>query len=661
MQTRFISAILLIVFLSACSPAPLPTVTPQPILAPTSTALPPLPTITPDADALRLWGDKDASVAADRLGKGTAYAMALSPDGKTIAVSGLVSVSTYDFDSLHEIWTSLLEPSQPPLVTGRGQVVWSPDGSQLATRSEVGITVWDAKTGQQLLIFKGDQYDDEVIWTRDGRLAALEYSFGNETLWYVQTGEELFKIETNDAPGASDLLQDQGLLAESLNRGVVVWDTHSKQELYSPLKVCDGYCVNSLKLSPDGTRAAVAATDERDRLSVWDLKTGEQLFVTEAPGNYAGTEFVWAPDGRYLAAAFNTGTIGVWDAQTGKTLQTLSVDKIEEIAWSLDGENLITLSQYESLTVWDVKTGQASRSLGEHTSWVMDLVWSPDGSMLAAGTEAGEVIIREAASGKLLKSFHDQARYVSNLTWSPTGREIASNAENAIRIWDVDTGEQVRSWRINSQTMFGLVWSPDGRMLASVSYEGTVTLWDASTGEQLRSLPTYWSSADLVWSPQGDLLSSSYPHNDVGGEQVTLWNPHTGEAVLSKQGVHGLAWAPSGDRVASISDNGTGFARDDTTLVLWDPRTGTEIRSFNLGTFLTHVGWSPDGNYLVVSGSQEADEALVVLDAETGEQLHRLRGHYYGISNVAWSPRGDFIASSSSDGTVIIWRVKAIG
>ena len=205
--------------------------------------------------------------------------------------------------------------------------------------------------------------------------------------------------------------------------------------------------------------------------------------------------------------------------------------------------------------------------------------------------------------------------------------------------------------------MVDLAWSPDGSMLASISYEGTTTLWDASNGEQLRSLPTNYGSADLTWSPQGNWLGTSYPYPSFEGEQVTLWDPHTGEPVLTKQGIHDIAWSPRGDMVASISDNGTGFVGDDTTLVLWDPQTGDEIRSFHTGTWLTHIGWSPDGNMLIVSGARDVDQALIVLDAQTGKRLHLLKGHYDIPTAVAWSPRGDFIASSSSDGTVIIWRI----
>jgi WD40 repeat protein len=661
MQTRFITTSLLILFLTACSSqAPIPTQTSQPIIEPTIMELPPASTATPNVEALNLWGDKDSSVTLNRLGKGTVEAMALSPDGKTIAVMGLVSVSTYEFDSLKEIWTSLLVPVQPPVTTNLGQVVWSPDGSQMATLSEVGITVWDAKTGEQLLILKGEEYalGGSIMWTRDGKLAALNYDFGSETLRVVQTGEEIFNIETNTGAVASHFMPEKNLFAQALtNEGIVVWDTRSERQLYSPLKVCDECWVAILKLSPDGTGVAVSVSNQ---ISVWDIKAGEKLFSVDTSMNYASIELVWSPTNEYLVGVLDYRTIMIWDAQDGSQLQMLNVPQIEDIAWSLDEEHLITLSQYEFLTVWDVKRGEPLRSLGEHTSWVLDLAWSPDGSMLASGAEDGEITIWEPTSGKNLKSFYDPKGWVRNLTWSPDGKQLATGGNNTITIWDVQTGEQVRELNLNTQAMFSLAWSPDGTMLASISYEGETILWNPFTSKQLQKLPANYGSGDLVWSPQGNLVSTGYPYTNFEGEQVTLWNPHTGETVLTYKGVHDLAWSPLGDIVASISDNGTGYGRDDTTLVLWNPQTGTEVRSFNIGTLLFHVDWSPDGKYLVVGTAQEADHALMVLDAATGEQLHQFKGHYNVIDGLAWSPRGDFIASCSADGTIILWRIESV-
>lgn len=653
MHTRYIAVILFISLLSACSstmPAPFPTETAQAIITEsTVTDLPPIPAIAYDADTLRLWGDKDASVIPNRLGKGAVYDMALSPDGKTIAVTGLVSVSTYDFVSLQELWMSLQEPSDPPISTGQGQVVWSPDGNQLVTTSEVGKTVWDAKTGEQLLLLKDDQYAGSATWTQDGKLAIFDNYRGTERFWDVQTREELFNVETKDAVDPSYLMKSDDLSVEVQEGAIIVWDTRSKQQVYPPLIVCDSYCIQALELSPDGTRIAVIVAGASNQLGIWDLKTGEQLFSIESRYTHPKTYFSWSPDGKYLAA-FDTSTIRIVEAQTGNLLQTFNIKKIEDITWSVDGESLITLSQYESLTVWNVKTGEPLRPLSEHTSWAMNLAWSPDGSMLASGAENGEIAIWEPATGKRLKSFHDPKGLVRNLTWSPDGKKLATGGVNTITIWNVGTGEQSRELNLNTVALSSLAWSPDGSTLASISYEGTPILWDPFTSNQFRILPTKYGNQNSAWSPRGDLLGIS---NESGVVEVTLWNPQTGEAELTHKRVQDLAWSPLADIVASISDNGTGYGGDDTTVVLWDPRTGEEVRSFNVGALLHDLDWSPDGEYLVAS----AGYSLMVLDAVTGEQLHNFKGHYNVATRVTWSPRGDFIASTAPDGTIIIWRI----
>jgi WD40 repeat protein len=208
---------------------------------------------------------------------------------------------------------------------------------------------------------------------------------------------------------------------------------------------------------------------------------------------------------------------------------------------------------------------------------------------------------------------------------------------------------------VDTLTLTSLAWSPDGSRLASLSYDGTGIIWDASSGKQLQSLPANHLNDALVWSPGGELLSTSYYLDEPYRQQVTLWDPQTGEAVRSQLGMYKSAWSPLGNIVASISDQGTSYLRDDATLILWDPQTGTEVRRFNTGLFLTNIGWSPDGDFLIIGADE--NESLIVLDAQTGEELHRLKGHYDFVSEAAWSPSGDRIASASYDGTVIIWEI----
>ena len=56
--------------------------------------------------------------------------------------------------------------------------------------------------------------------------------------------------------------------------------------------------------------------------------------------------------------------------------------------------------------------------------------------------------------------------------------------------------------------------------------------------------------------------------------------------------------------------------------------------------------------------SQAADKLIKIWDTYTGDIIKTLHGHLEGISDVAWSSEGDFLASASDDKTVRIWDIN---
>lgn len=55
---------------------------------------------------------------------------------------------------------------------------------------------------------------------------------------------------------------------------------------------------------------------------------------------------------------------------------------------------------------------------------------------------------------------------------------------------------------------------------------------------------------------------------------------------------------------------------------------------------------------------QAADKTVKLWDTETGEILKTLEGHTEGISDIAWSPDGEFLASASDDKTIRLWSLE---
>ncbi|MCP4807841.1 MAG: PQQ-binding-like beta-propeller repeat protein [Proteobacteria bacterium] len=372
--------------------------------------------------------------------------------------------------------------------------------------------------------------------------------------------------------------------------------------------------------SDDGTvriwdaEGATLATLQGHRLTVDDLEVVGDRVLT---GSIDGTFAVWTKTGE-LVCRHRVEEDG------REAHATLSPDGSLVAAESEAGWVLVDLETCASVVTGDGVTG--------------DLVWHPDGERIYRSLEGSLQVV--GRDGRVLDELEGSGRW-ADLALSRDGAQLAVVHGRGVVVYDTDTLERVFSGEAQND-VYGLAFSADGRRLVSDG-EDAMTLWDLETGEALIGAgPTrdHALAEDAPWMVTGD------------GNTVMVWDLDALESTSLQ--VPADIWA------LSISPDGTRFAAghyDGSTTVV-ERATGDVVTVLRGATRpLTSAAWSADGR-IVVGGS--SDQTAVVWDMAAGELSHVVGGHRAvtrldGAANhVAVTPDGRLFATAGDDGRVLV-------
>jgi WD40 repeat protein len=111
----------------------------------------------------------------------------------------------------------------------------------------------------------------------------------------------------------------------------------------------------------------------------------------------------------------------------------------------------------------------------------MTFALSPDGRRLIAGGEKKTVKIWDVETEQELRSLEGHSGDVGATAFSPDaeGRWVASAGEDStVKIWDSRSGKLKHNFRGHTGIVTSLAFSPNGRWLYSGSRDKTVKVWD---------------------------------------------------------------------------------------------------------------------------------------------------------------------------------------
>jgi WD40 repeat protein/tetratricopeptide (TPR) repeat protein len=319
------------------------------------------------------------------------------------------------------------------LARSRGSFVvrFSPDNLLIAVAAGgSGIRLWDVSTGQLVReLPAGDKgrvhsiafspTDNRLLVAGYGGLSNGEHAgVSHVALWDIDTGTELarlagatdlpdFRVNESAGPVGALAFSPDGkylaagfgaklfVMSENSPFPVKVWEVATRR----PIRRLYGhtnYCI-SLDFSRDGTLLASVSRDGKAILwstatwkSVQTLKNQDRDPQNRRSQLEPASDGAFSPDGKTLAVASYGGTVQLWDAATGKLLETLKghPSAVNAVAFSPDGRTLASGGVDQTVRLWNVATRRELMQL-DHGSVaffsVYSLAFSPEGNQLLAG------------------------------------------------------------------------------------------------------------------------------------------------------------------------------------------------------------------------------------------------------------------------------------
>ncbi len=421
--------------------------------------------------------------------------------------------------------------------------------------------------------------------------------------------------------------------------------------------------LSGVTFSSDGQR--LAAWGERGLVPIWQSDSGQVEAELARPVMIAAA--AWSPDDQTLALGHYDGTVTFSAPQTGAPVTTLAAqaDQIYDLAWSPDSTRLATSGANEFwLSIWDVATKQRVLGPLRHSHGVTSLAWEPGGQRLASGSMDEEVKIWDTASGRVevvLRGLEDR---VTALAWGAGGQLAAGGGFGTVKVWTSLREQEWETLSGNGRRITAVAWNPvDGR-LASAGDDGRIRIWHTATGSVQLSIPAHQESAifpeyglvrSLAWSPDGQRLASA----GFDGT-ARVWETRTGQEIHALAADHGarwcLAWSPDGTTLAVGSQDGTiqlaeGFPGRPTVrqfVANFDVSWSGHAARGGVRT----LAWSPRGDRLASGGW---DKLVKIWDPTRGVEMQRLTGHTRTVVSLAWSPDGQQIVTGEGSGHMQIW------
>ena len=345
-------------------------------------------------------------------------------------------------------------------------------------------------------------------------------------------------------------------------------------------------------------------------IELWNWQTGEHIgsmigvrrplkscYVRENAITCHGTDQIateFTPDGKYLIVASNRPDIELWNIEKrvleahfeghiGNWVEGVDISPNGKLMASFDRE-------LGSVYVWDMESRQISRILQSGNGFITDLTFSPDSQLLYVASKTGRL--------------------------RGTGNNTYEGWDDNVRVWDVNTLEQIDIFQTEFRHLEKISLSPNGNRTLLFYPHGEV-MWDIEDKQVI------YTWADFIWYfSESGLSPDGKTYTEVSSHFIKTWDVASQQLMLliTAEGTmfENYAFSPDNQKIV--------VAKNLNRML--------ELRNLNSGnieslfphhiSYVEEITYGTTGRWLAVS--DDWDE-LAILDINQPEKPQFLHTH----------------------------------
>jgi WD40 repeat protein len=454
--------------------------------------------------------------------------------------------------------------------------------------------------------------------------------------------------------------------------------------------------LRSLEFSPDGKYLFFATTSS---VNLYELKENKFIFQSKDYSRINSASL--SPNQRQFAVVGKKG-VKIVDIQDGSYF-SLREEEMGTCRYSADGERLFlgTLESPGAVLAYDPYTWNQTIISKVLEFAPFSIEPSPDQTKIAFvanhpnsfspdAKSLSSIPLYDIQSYKLIRTLDGNLRETCAVAYTPDGRFLISGGRDGfLRIWDLETGNQIRNYPIE-KIVWSLAVTPNNQYIVAGEESNTIQIIDFYSGEHKRTLQYTKIKGvvgiDVEISPDGNYVATgAFEDNTVDLWDIRDLNTSSETPVETPSVTPTPSRTPvptptntptmqTAERIYTLGKNGdkddpgimyaVAFSPDNQRIytadyqkriIAWNKKTAEILHIFQSDIeFPSKLQLTQNGNHVWLGGQHQGGYKIVGWDTDTGDEIYSKKWEYIFYAWEVTPDESSILYGSWNDGAILI-------